>query len=119
MQFENNVILRNRKIKIQRNIFPSGWTEPRKWRNLTYKQLNESECLLMWKITKWHSQICKYINLLEESGEDLFQNPRYEDKILNGGDWLKNVKLVLIYITFNGKMGHMKNIQRIKKYPGP
>ena len=61
------------------------------------------------------NDIPRYANiltLLEESGEDLFQNPRYEDKILNGGDWLKNVKLVLIYITFNGKMGHMKNIQK-------
>lgn len=43
----------------------------------------------------------RYANILtflEKSGEDLFQNARFEDKILNGGDQLKNVKLVLIYI---------------------
>lgn len=43
----------------------------------------------------------RYVNILtflEKSGEDLFQNARYEDKILNGGGQLKNVKLVLIYI---------------------
>ena len=34
------------------------------------------------------------LTFLEESGEDLFQNPRYEeDKILNGGDQLKKCKI--------------------------
>lgn len=42
------------------------------------------------------NDIPRYANILtflEESGEDLFQNPRYEDKILNGGDQLKKCKI--------------------------
>lgn len=41
------------------------------------------------------NDIPRYANILTflESGEDLFQNPRYKDKILNGGDQLKKCKI--------------------------
>lgn len=65
------------------------------WRNLAYKEskrMNQGVAC----VESHQNDIPRYANILtflEESGEDILQNTRYEDKFLNRDDTIKKLKI--------------------------